>query len=415
MKTLFLAATLLAAAAPASAKMIHVAPGGDAYENIQTALIEAESGDVVHIAAGTYQLADGLSLDVDDVTVRGDGPGATILTFKEQTGAGEGLLITSDGVLVTGLAVEDTKGDGIKAKGVDRLTFDDVRVEWTNGPDPENGAYGLYPVESTNVLIQNSEVIACSDAGIYVGQSENIVVRGNKVHQNVAGIEIENSTHADVYDNYAYHNTGGILVFDLPNLPKMGGHSTRIFDNVIVNNNTPNFASIGNIVQELPQGTGIIVMANKNVHVRDNFFDGNQTAQVMVVSYTRDFDDPNYNPLPRDIVVKNNVFGRGGYDPAVPGTKEFAEALGGSLPPVLIDGADSYQVAGETRSEPVNIVFDVPAATFGIDSAGQDRATGDAGMAESAQVEIAEPAPVQLPANQPGLSGTDDRMMAAGD
>ena len=194
-------------------------------------------------APGTYALTDGLSLDVDDVTIMGDGTDATVLSFKGHTGSGEGLLITSDGVLVTGFAVEDTKGDGIKTKGVDRFTADNVRVEWTNGPDPTNGAYGLYPVKSTNILIQNSEVIACSDAGVYVGQSDNIVVRNNRVSYNVAGIEIENSTNADVYGNLAWRNTGGVLVFDLPNLPKVGGHSTRVFDNVIVNNNTPNFAS----------------------------------------------------------------------------------------------------------------------------------------------------------------------------
>ena len=39
---------------------------------------------------------------------------------------------------------------------------------------------------------------------------------------NAAGIEIENSYYADVYNNIG-KNTGGILVFDLPNLPKQGG------------------------------------------------------------------------------------------------------------------------------------------------------------------------------------------------
>ena len=415
MKTLFLAATLLAAAAPAGAKMIHVAPGGDAYEAIQTALIEAEPGDVVHIAAGTYELADGLSLDVDDVTVRGEGPDATILSFKGQIGAGEGLLITSDGVLVTGFAMEDTAGDGIKTKGVDRFTADDVRVEWTNGPDADNGAYGLYPVESTNILIQNSEVIACSDAGIYVGQSENIVVRGNRVHQNVAGIEIENSTHADVYDNVTFRNTAGILVFDLPNLPKMGGHSTRIYDNVIANNDTPNFASPGNIVASVPKGTGIIVMANRNVHVFDNVFDGNSSAQVMVVGYSQPFDDANYNPLPRDIVVRDNVFGRGGDAPSFDGGETLVAAVGGAIPPILWDGAEAYERDGRLIREPLTMSFDAPALTLGLAKAGDPRTGGEIGMASTTGgPAISEPAPVRLPPNQPGLSGAASPA-AAGD
>jgi len=37
---------------------------------------------------------------------------------------------------------------------------------------------------------------------------------------NVAGIEIENCTDADVYENISTNNTGGVLVFDLPDFAK---------------------------------------------------------------------------------------------------------------------------------------------------------------------------------------------------
>ena len=140
---------------------------------------------------------------------------------------------------------------------------------------PTNGAYGVYPVESKNVLIDGVTVSGASDAGIYVGQSDNIIVRNSRAEYNVAGIEIENSTNADVHDNVATHNAGGILVFDLPDLPKIGGHSTRIFNNQIVENDTPNFAPPGNIVANVPTGSGVMLMANKNVHVFGNTFDKN--------------------------------------------------------------------------------------------------------------------------------------------
>ncbi|MCP5972769.1 right-handed parallel beta-helix repeat-containing protein, partial [Klebsiella pneumoniae] len=83
--------------------------------------------------------------------------------------------------------------------------------------------------ESENVLIDSVLVIGASDAGIYVGQSRNIIVRDSIARFNVAGIEIENSFNADVHDNVATKNTGGILVFDLPNLPQQGGHNVRVF------------------------------------------------------------------------------------------------------------------------------------------------------------------------------------------
>lgn len=333
-----LALALLAAASPLAAKTITVAPGADAQERLQTALIEAQPGDTVQLAPGRYVLTDGLSLDVDKVTVRGAGPDATVLSFKDQQASGEGLLVTSDDVVLRDFTVEDTKGDGIKSKGADRIVYHNVRVEWTGGPNEKNGAYGVYPVSSSDVLVDRVTVRGASDAGIYVGQSKNIVVRNSTAEFNVAGIEIENSYNADVHGNTARKNAGGILVFDLPNLPQMGGHAIRVFDNVVSDNDTPNFAPKGNIVATVPTGTGVMVMANRDVHVFGNRFDNNGTADVMLIGYKQAFEDKDYNPLIRDVVVRGNRHGRSGFAPAFPGGKELAAALGGALPPVFWDG-----------------------------------------------------------------------------
>lgn len=393
-----LLAFLLVSASPAWAKTIAVAPGENDQEALQTALIEAQPGDVIELGAGTFRLTNGLSLDVDNVTVRGAGPAASVLSFKGQTGAGEGLLVTSDRVLLTGFAVEDTKGDGIKAKGVDRITMDNLRVVWTRGPHKDNGAYGLYPVEATNVLVQNSEVVACSDAGVYVGQSENIIVRNNRVSFNVAGIEIENSKHADVYGNLAHHNTGGILVFDLPNLPKMGGHSTRIFSNTVVDNDTPNFAPPGNIVAEVPQGLGIMVMANENVEVSSNRIEGNRTAAVMVVSYVRPFDDASYNPLARNVRIFGNAIGKNGWDPKFPGGAELAAALGGGLPPVMWDGVTRFgDKPDDSTTTPAS---DAPMVSLGLAVAGTPPSKAQPAPVAPAGASAALAA-VVLPADQP--------------
>ena len=211
-------------------------------EKLVETLIMAEEGDTILLGPGRWNIADGLVLDADGVTIRGAGAEETVLSFKGQTGSGEGLLVTSDGVVLEDFAVEDTKGDGIKSKGSDRITFRNLRVEWTNGPDEKNGAYGVYPVSSTNVLIEGVTVRGASDAGIYVGQSQDIIVRNNLAEYNVAGIEVENSIGADVYNNTAIANTGGILVFNMPGIPKRG-YGTRVFDNDIKDNNTANFAA----------------------------------------------------------------------------------------------------------------------------------------------------------------------------
>jgi parallel beta-helix repeat protein len=337
-----LAAALSLTAVSAPAKTISVAAGGaDANEKLQEALIVAQPGDIVELGAGTWSLTDGLSLDVAGVTLRGAGADAkgSILDFTGQQGAGEGLLVTSDDVLLTNFAVINSKGDGIKSKGADRIVYHKLRVEWTAGPKETNGAYGIYPVESSDVLIDSVYVRGASDAGIYVGQSKNIVVRDSTATENVAGIEIENSFDADVHDNIANKNTGGILVFDLPSLPMQGGHNVRVFDNIISDNSTPNFAPKGNIVAGVPTGTGVLIMANRHVEIFDNVMDKNGTANVMIVGYRYDHKDEKYQPLPRDIVVRDNSHGTAGFAPAFEGGAQIAAAMGGAIPPVLWDGA----------------------------------------------------------------------------
>ncbi len=341
-------------AVPESPSVIRLAAAEDFGPVLQAALIEAGPGQTIEMPAGTFSLVDGLSLDVDGVHLKGAGQGETILNFKGQAGAGEGLLVTSDDVILSDFTIQDTAGDGIKSKNADRITYRDLTVEWTRGPHPENGAYAVYPVESEHVLVERVTVRACSDAGIYVGQSSNIIVRNNLAEYNVAGIEIENSSNADVHGNRVVNNAGGILVFDLPDLPVMGGNSTRIFDNEIISNNTENFAPPGGIVADLISGSGLTIMANRNVHVFNNRFEDNKSVHIVVAGYTRPTGDENYSPIPDDIVIRDNTYAGGGDAPE----EIFAmlgEAIGTPLPEVIWDGATAY---GDRAPVDVNLVVD---------------------------------------------------------
>ena len=308
-----------------------IEPSPVAQDEIQEALILAEPGDTVLLSKGIYKLNHGLSLDVDNVSIKGAGMYETILDFSGQETGAQGLLITSDNVLMQDFAVENAKGDAIKSKGVKNISFIKVRTEWTNGPDSKNGAYGLYPVESIGVLIDGCVAIGASDAGVYVGQSEQIIVRNTRAEYNVAGIEIENSYHADVYNNIATNNTGGILIFDLPNLPKQGGKFVRVFQNKSFNNNTENFAPEGNIVGLVPSGTGLIIMANRNVEVFENSFDNNQTVHIAVVAGELESGDESYDPYPKSVQIHNNQFSNVGKNP---------DLSRGDLSPILVDIAN---------------------------------------------------------------------------
>jgi parallel beta-helix repeat protein len=353
MRYWFLAvAALVGVAVPSHAETVTFAPGPDIQTVVQEAFILSEPGTVFVFAEGTYSFTMQLSIDLDEVTVRGAGMDKTIFDFSTQDMGSEGIFVTGDGVTLEDFAILDTPGDGFKCNDVKDITLRRVRAEWTGGPKESNGAYGLYPVSSENVLVEECVAIGASDAGIYVGQSRNIIVRNSRAEYNVAGIEIENCYDADVYGNTATHNTGGVLVFDLPGLPQQGGRNVRAFNNTVVDNNTTNFAPKGNIVAQVPTGTGIMVMANRNVEIFGNTIENHQTTNIVVCSYYATgipIQDAKYFPYPENIHIHGNTFGKAGHKPA--GELGLFAALyaGLPLPDILWDGVVSEErlAAGE--------------------------------------------------------------------
>ena len=339
-----------------------VRASADAQTAIQTALIEATAGALVCIDAGTFDLRGELSLTVPGVTVRGLGADKTILEFSGQTTGANGVSITSDGVTIEALAVKNTKGDGIRAQGVADVTFRDVVVGWDAPASLENGAYGLYPVGSDGVRIERCTVFGARDAGIYVGQSTNILVADGEVWGNVAGIEIENSTDAEVRGNHAHDNTAGILVFNLPDLPVQDGKRAKIHDNDIVENNLGNFAADGTVVSLVPAGIGVMILASDDNEVTANVIQGNLSTGVAIVAYTSPigaFTDESFDPYAQGNWIHDNEFAGNGTDPD--GLVAIAVSVD-PVPDVITDGCEDASAAGGEDLR--NCMSDNGAATF---------------------------------------------------
>jgi parallel beta-helix repeat protein len=220
----------------------------------------------------------------------------------------------------------------VRAEGADGVIFQNVHVEWSGEPDVMNGPYGIYPVLSKNVLIESSYVRGASDAGIYVGQSENVIVRWSVATGNVAGIEIENTKDADVYLNRAYDNTGGLLIFDGPGLQRDGCRvyvgsetppgckGTRAFFNYVAHNNRPNFAS-GGTVALVPRGTGMILLSTDKIEVFGNVLRDNESTNIVIVTSELLKDSagfsyqPGFDPWIEWVDVHHNLITNGGTDP----------------------------------------------------------------------------------------------------
>ena len=339
---IFAPALLLAACAEQS----DAPPADLSYqETLLTQLIDAEPGDVIEIPEGTFSFDRSLSLTVDGVTIRGQGMEKSVLSFKGQLAGAEGLLVSASDFTIEDLAIEDTKGDALKVTEGENIVIRRIRTEWTGGPKTSNGAYGIYPVQTKNVLLEENVAIAAADAGLYVGQSQNVIVRNNRAEDNVAGIEIENTFDADVYGNVAINNTGGILVFNMPNL-KQPGARTRVFNNQIIENNTKNFGHEGTPVASIPAGSGVVINSNDQVEIFDNDIKNNKTANIIIssifsVGYAEDGMQDDFDPYPEGIYIYGNRFEGGGDNPDGLDLQALKLALTGPLgrlPDVLWDG-----------------------------------------------------------------------------
>ncbi len=347
-------------------------------KKLQTQLVMAQPGDVIEIPEGFYELDRSLTLSVDGVTIRGAGMDKTILSFKNQVAGAEGMMVTASDFTLEDLAIEDTKGDSIKINQAKNIVIRRVRSEWTNGPSTENGSYGFYPVMTENTLIEDSVVIGASDAGIYVGQSYNVVIRNNRAEYNVAGYEIENTIGADVYNNVATNNTGGVLIFNMPYLTQPG-HSTRIYNNEIYSNNTENFAPKGTAVASVPAGSGILINSNDNVEIFGNNLKDNDTANIIVSSLlTADYQEEykvsdNFDPFPEGIFIYDNTYSGGGTSPGRLELKALKVAqfgLTGRLPDILWDGVinPKHLAAGKTSVETILCIDDAAAGFINVDA-----------------------------------------------
>lgn len=350
-------------------------PGDE--QKIMEAFLSIKDSTSILLKAGQYAF-DNLSITgVNHIELKGEGFDKTILDFSGQKTGGEGIRITDvKGLVVKDMHIRDSKGDLIKINKSRDIIVSGLHATWKTA-DSTSGGYAIYPVLCKNILIENCYAEGSSDAGIYVGQSDTAIVRHCKAAKNVAGCEIENTLHAEVYDNEFYNNTAGFLVFDLPALSQRGGH-VKAYRNNLHDNNFRNFAKAGSFgtywgVGNAAPGSGVIILATSNVEIFDNKIINNNSSAITLASgfavdeKAAEKISEQYHPISSHINIHDNTLQMDTAFPAAAYEHHIGKILVGieqqlkaqfpdrknkRIPLIMYDGISSNLLTKQTAANP---------------------------------------------------------------
>lgn len=324
------------------------------------------------LGVGTWDMAGTIGVTDDPgLTIKGIGasPDDVVLDYADEGGncrGSKGINVGVDNVTIENLWVKNTCENSIEQRDTDGSVFRKVRVSWDDRcdrPSPPancdascattedcaderlvcdttftgqtegacignmtlNGAYGIYPTDCQNTLVEYSQVQGASDAGIYVGKCTGGSVENNIVYENVAGLEVENCVGVDASNNEVFDNVGGLFALQQDISGDMQSNTdVRLFDNETYCNNHPNFAKPGSAVAGIPVGTGLLSFAGDGVEIFGNQITDNQTLGIGMASnilncQVASSDCPpytdGYDPYVKQNYIHDNVFTNNGTDP----------------------------------------------------------------------------------------------------
>jgi Right handed beta helix region len=336
----FALAALLTAlwAGPANAGVIKVGPG----ESIQAAIDQADPGDTIKLAPGTYQ--QNVQIKKDGITLKGAGARDTILqgggtatpvdpVCGGEAGGFSGICVADATVSDTGPPVPNREIADVEIKGLTVKGFEGDGVFFFGTRDQRvshviadgNGGYGIVAFDTTGGRYWGNVTSGNHEAGIYVGDSPeaNAVVRDNVSYANVGfGIFVRDAAHGVVAENETFDNCVGILFLDTPEDPSAPAPHPASDWNAWGNSANHNNAFCPPSEDD-PTGTsglGIVIASAHRITLAGNTANGNvpsgdSLASGGIVVVTLPGPTPETTPAATDNVVKfNSAFGNSPVD-----------------------------------------------------------------------------------------------------
>src|SRR5712692_266217 len=316
-------ALALAGGSAAGARTVVVHSGG----SIQAAIDAAPAGTTIRVEPGTYHEAG----DTRAVTVTKDGirlVGAARRgrpVVLEQSGTQtQGIWVSpsdsltpadvelppcgvSGGLRLAGFQLSGFTVRGFEGFGVYLACVDGFRLE--RNETHANLTYAMFPVRSSHGrLTRNKASGTHSDACLYTGQDEQILVDHNEATDCLIGLQIENCQHVRMTHNRSVGNTAGMIVDVINGRQAKIASDNTVTHNELRDNNRPNNAPPGLDTSRILPGIGLVLDGADRTLVAGNLIAGNHLAGVTLVDFCLGEPEACMHPLDIDPYPDMNRF-----------------------------------------------------------------------------------------------------------
>jgi parallel beta-helix repeat protein len=324
-------ATAVASTAQAGSVVVH--PG----QSIQAAIDAAAPGATIVVQPGTYREAGAtraLTITKPGIHLIGQSRRGRPVVLEQSGTQTQGIWVSPTdtldpadveqppcGVSNNRLAGFDVRGftvQGFSGFGIYLACVDSFNIR--NNTARANLTYAIFPVRSRRGHMTGNTVSGTlSDACLYVGQDDSIVVQNNHASDCLIGLQIENSTNIRYTGNVSEHNTAGMIVDILNGRQVKVVSNNRVEHNVFRDNNRPNSAPPSEDTSQILPGIGLIVVGAHRTLIQGNTFSGNKLAATTLTDFCFGMPDAcnaglDIDPNPDNNRYLRNTFENNGTD-----------------------------------------------------------------------------------------------------
>lgn len=179
----------------------------ESFATVDDAIAASQPGDVILLGAGTYDGGIVVPEDKPGITIRGVDRNTVVFDGANRAEFPNAIEVEADDVALENLSAHDYVQNGFYWEGVDGFAGRYLTV-WNVG------LYGIYAIESTNGIMENSYVSGAADAAFYIGECNpcDTVLRDNTATLSAVGFSGTNASGNLVVEYSLFESNGvGIL------------------------------------------------------------------------------------------------------------------------------------------------------------------------------------------------------------